>query len=197
MVKNPPVNSGDADLIPGSGRSPELGNDNPLQYSLLRNPMDRGAWQATVHGVAKSRTWLSTHTQHHTGKKKIYRNVDHVLMKMITSGPTRRKPMAHGSLWITHFEDPWSVVEASELWEDLRLLGGSLQPREVGVSSFQPHFKAKHLPFHQANAQHGASERFPGLVQFDNHWFRVTFVYFLWVWLIHDIPSLINTEIQS
>ena len=49
------------------------------------------------------------------GKKKIYRNVDHVLMKTITSQPTRRKPTAHRSLWITHFEDPWSVVEASEL----------------------------------------------------------------------------------
>ena len=54
MVKKPPVNAGDAgDLgsIPGSGRSPEEGNGNPLQYSCLENLMDRGAWQATVHGV--------------------------------------------------------------------------------------------------------------------------------------------------
>ena len=43
-------------LIPGFGRSPGEGNDNPLQYSCLGNPMDRGAWQATVHGVAKSWT---------------------------------------------------------------------------------------------------------------------------------------------
>ena len=56
VVKNPPVNVGDADSIPASGRSPGEGNDNPLQYSCLEIPMDRGAWQATVHGVAKSRT---------------------------------------------------------------------------------------------------------------------------------------------
>ena len=46
-------------LIPESGRSPGKGNGNPLQYSHLENPMDRGAWQATVHGVTKHRTWLS------------------------------------------------------------------------------------------------------------------------------------------
>ena len=43
-------------LIPGSGRSPGEGNGNPLQYSCLENPMDRGAWWATVHGITKSRT---------------------------------------------------------------------------------------------------------------------------------------------
>ena len=48
--------------IPGSGRSPGEGNGNPLQYSCLENPMDRGAWWATVHGVAKSRTRLSDYT---------------------------------------------------------------------------------------------------------------------------------------
>jgi len=48
--------TGDTGLIPGSGRSPEEGNDNPLQYSCLENSMDRGAWWATVHGVAKSWT---------------------------------------------------------------------------------------------------------------------------------------------
>ena len=57
MVKNLPTNTGDirdASSIPGSGRSPGGGNGNPLQYSYLENLMDRGAWQATVHGVAKS-----------------------------------------------------------------------------------------------------------------------------------------------
>ena len=49
--KNLPVNSGDPDFIPGSGRSPEDRNGNSLQYSFLGNPMDRGALQATVHGV--------------------------------------------------------------------------------------------------------------------------------------------------
>ena len=49
-------NAGDPGSIPGSGRSPGEGNGNPLQYSCLENPMDRGAWWATVHGVAKNRT---------------------------------------------------------------------------------------------------------------------------------------------
>ena len=48
--------AGDPSSIPGSGRSPGEGNGNPVQYSCPENPMDRGAWQATVHGVAKSRT---------------------------------------------------------------------------------------------------------------------------------------------
>ena len=49
-------NMGDPGSIPGLGRSPGEGNGNPLQYSCLENPMDAGAWLATVHGVAKSRT---------------------------------------------------------------------------------------------------------------------------------------------
>ena len=60
VVKNPPANTedaGDLDSIPGLGRSPGGGNDNPLQYSCLENP-----WRATVHGVAKSQAQLSTHT---------------------------------------------------------------------------------------------------------------------------------------
>ena len=51
-----PANAGDAVLIPGLETSPEEGNGNPLQYSCLGSPMDRGAWQATVYGVAKSQT---------------------------------------------------------------------------------------------------------------------------------------------
>ena len=54
VVKNPPANVGDVGSIPGSGRSPEEGNGNPLQYSWLGNPMDKGAWRATVSGVAES-----------------------------------------------------------------------------------------------------------------------------------------------
>ena len=61
-VKASASNMGDPGLIPGSGRSPGEGNGNPLQYSCLENPMDRGAWQAAVHGVAKSRTRLSDFT---------------------------------------------------------------------------------------------------------------------------------------
>ena len=55
-------NVGDQGLIPGLERSPGEGNGNPLQYSCLENPMEGGAWKATVHGVAKSRTRLSDFT---------------------------------------------------------------------------------------------------------------------------------------
>ena len=58
-VKNPPANAADAGLIPGLGRFPGVGNGFPLQYSCLENPMDRGAWRATVQRVAKSRTRLN------------------------------------------------------------------------------------------------------------------------------------------
>ena len=53
VVKNPPANARDVSLIPMSGRSPGEGDSNPLQYACLGNPMDREAWKATVHGVAK------------------------------------------------------------------------------------------------------------------------------------------------
>ena len=59
VVNNPHANAGDTKdmgLIPGSGRFPGEGNGNPLQYSCLGNPKDRGAWQSTIHGVTKSQT---------------------------------------------------------------------------------------------------------------------------------------------
>ena len=59
VVKNPPAHGGDtrdAGLSPGLGRSPGVGKGNPLQYASLKNSTDRGAWQATVHGVKKSQT---------------------------------------------------------------------------------------------------------------------------------------------
>ena len=67
MVKNPPANTGDKRdtvLIPGSGRFTGVGNGNPFQYSCLENSMDRGAWQAVVHGVTKS--WTCEHARIHT-----------------------------------------------------------------------------------------------------------------------------------
>ena len=69
MVKNPPANAGDTrdlGLISGLGRSPGGGHGNPLQYSCLESPMGRGAWRATVHGVAESQTRLSETVCTHT-----------------------------------------------------------------------------------------------------------------------------------
>ena len=67
VVKNPPANAGDgrgADLIPGSGRFPGEGHGNPLQYSFMENPMDRGAWWVTVHKVTESQTQLKQLSMH-------------------------------------------------------------------------------------------------------------------------------------
>ena len=74
MVKNLPANAGDSrdrGSIPGSERSPGGGHDNPLQYSCLENLMDSRTWQATVHGIAKSRTQLreAAHTQQITANQ--------------------------------------------------------------------------------------------------------------------------------
>ena len=60
LVENSPANVGEAGWIPGWGRAPGAGNGNPLQYSCLGNPTDRGAWRATVHGVPKSQTPASS-----------------------------------------------------------------------------------------------------------------------------------------
>ena len=68
-VKASACNAGDLGSIPGSGRSPEKGNGNPLQYSCLENSMDRGTWRAIVHAVANSQTRLSNpHTLNHNVK---------------------------------------------------------------------------------------------------------------------------------
>ena len=76
VVKNSPANAGDVRdtvSVPGSGRSPGGGHSNPLQCSCLKSPMDRGAWGATVHGVAQSQTRLSNgaSTAHHFNGAKL------------------------------------------------------------------------------------------------------------------------------
>ena len=65
VVENLPANAGDMGLIPGLGRSPGVGNCNPLWYACLENSMDSGAWWATVHGVAKSQIRPSMHAHIH------------------------------------------------------------------------------------------------------------------------------------
>ena len=116
MVKNLPVSAGDSKdtgSIPGSGRSPGEGNGNPLQCSCLKNLMDRWAWQATVHGVSKSCTWLSdwahthTHTHIHTiwicyKYWNIYIKILDCLIKKITA--IKRRP--HG-LYPARLLCPW------------------------------------------------------------------------------------------
>ena len=75
VIKNPPASAGDirdAGSIPGSGRSPEEGHGNPLQYSCLENPMDRGASRATVHAVSKSPTQLKRLCMHGYDLKNIW-----------------------------------------------------------------------------------------------------------------------------
>ena len=77
VVKNLPANTGDirdTGSVPGLGRSPGGGHGNPLQYSCLENPMDRGAWRAIVHGLAKSWTqqkWLSMHAYTREGQESL------------------------------------------------------------------------------------------------------------------------------
>ena len=78
MVKNLPANAGhvrDMGLIPGSGRFPGRGHGNPIQYSCLENPMDRGAWRATVHSITESDMTESTCTHTH----KYIRNITEVI----------------------------------------------------------------------------------------------------------------------
>ena len=72
VVKNPPANAGDTDWIPGSGRYPGEGSGNSFQYSCLGNPVDRGAWWATIHGVAKSQTRLSDFTFTFNGGRRVW-----------------------------------------------------------------------------------------------------------------------------
>ena len=100
VVKNPSVNTGgtrDVSLIPGLGRSLEGGKGNPLQYSCLENSMDRGAWQAIVHGVAKSQTQLSNWALVHT----------HTLIHIHTEDTVHQAPSGYAPLpWLLSISHP-------------------------------------------------------------------------------------------
>ena len=113
VVKNPPANAGDSedgDLIPGSGRSPERGNGNPLYYSCLENSMDGAAWQIAVRGVAKSWTqlndWAHLLAHRYHSLKIIDRNV---LLNQILFKQKRKKisfslPQCHVIAYCTEIE---------------------------------------------------------------------------------------------
>ena len=103
-VKRLAYNAGDLGSIPGSGRSPGEGNGNPLQYSCLENPMDRGAWWATVHGVAKSRTRLSvvTFTFHFHALEKEMATHSNVLARRIPGTGEPGGLLSMGSRRIGH-----------------------------------------------------------------------------------------------
>ena len=95
VIKNPPANAGDASSIPRSGGSPGEGNGNPLQYSCLGNPMDRRLWQAAVHGITKSQTWLSIHT-HNT----------HLVLQCLASHPGTAHLELHTHCFVPQFPLP-------------------------------------------------------------------------------------------
>ena len=78
VVQKLPANAGDAGhegLLPGSGRSPGRGHGNPLQYSRLQNPMDRGAWRAAANGVTKSQTRLKRLSMHATSQMRFLKGM--------------------------------------------------------------------------------------------------------------------------
>ena len=85
-------NAGDLGSIPGSGRSPREGNGNPLQYSCLENPMDGGAWWATVHRVAKSPTGLSNFTfTFFSFQAQVCKRLPETLGHHLSAGPARKQ----------------------------------------------------------------------------------------------------------
>ena len=93
-MKNLPANAGDTCSIPGLGRSPGEGNGNPFQYSYLENPINRGAWQATVHGVTRVGHNLATRKAPKDGKSNLIPSITleeththlHKLVKIIHTG---------------------------------------------------------------------------------------------------------------
>ena len=113
-LKHLPCNAGDLGLIPGSGRSPGEGNGNPLQYSCLENPMDGGAWWATVHGVTKSQTRLSNFTFFHfaSWKKSYDQPRQHILKQrhyFANKGPSSQ---SYGFPVVMYGCESWTIKKA-------------------------------------------------------------------------------------
>ena len=122
MLKNRLVKAGEAkDLgsIPGSGKSPEGGNGNLLQYSCLENLMDRGAWQATVHRVAKSWTRLSVHTLNATptGRLKLLGPCTCWIMEKA------REFQKNIYFYFIDYAKAFDCVDHNKLWKILKEIG--------------------------------------------------------------------------
>ena len=134
VVTKPSANARDVSLIPGSGRSPGEGNGNLLQYSCLRNPMDRGAWWAKVHRVVKSQTRLDAHM--HTqpqfvlqvpmkiqaGFRKGRGNRDEIANIRGSSKKQQSSRKTSTSAFIDYAK-PFDCVDHSKLWKILKEMG--------------------------------------------------------------------------
>ena len=120
-------NAGDPGSIPGSGRSPGEGNGNPLQYSCLENSMDREAWQAIVHGVAKSQTRLSDFTSRHFNPK--YRDLN--LLLHLTYKTILNNSMIYISLYSRETLIDYYVI--GDLWTSLDCIykGTGMKKRKI------------------------------------------------------------------
>ena len=126
VVKNLPANAEDLKSIPGLGRSPGEGDGNPIQYSCLGNPMDRGAWRASVHEVAKSQKQQSTHSLNSsvpgtsTGDNKalriliLYYGFD-ALQEFFISRILIDLGRSLNVVWIQHSTSVWMLTEVA-LW---------------------------------------------------------------------------------
>ena len=125
VVKNLPASARDVGLIPGSGRSPEGGQGNPLQYTCLENPMDRGAWRATVYGVAKESDMTETE-QHHTAERptEVFSDSEGLLAPFLFSPtaplsspvPPRKELIYLSDSFNSHPEDTSRLSDCSAHW---------------------------------------------------------------------------------
>ena len=148
VVENPPASTGDACSIPGSERSPADENGNPLKYSCLGESMDRGVWQAIVHGVTKSLIWLSdsAHTQN-GGKGMARARTWRLLVGTSTGAPSESQlAICIRSLSDVHAFDPIisslgiSPKETYRMWTKLYVLTCAL----VCYSQYWHNKKYKH-----------------------------------------------------
>ena len=112
MVKNPPANAGDVGWIPELGRFPEEGNGNPLQYSCLGNPMDRGAWQTTVYGGHKRLGHhLVTKQQQYRWEVSLR---DRYFFRTIKKAKYQRIDTFELWCWSRHLRVPWTARRSSQ-----------------------------------------------------------------------------------